>query len=414
MSDRSLATRTISYAGLGDLIPLYALYALLFADHGLSTAEISWLLVLWSGTALVLEVPSGAWADTVSRRALLVLGSLLTAAGFVTWTVAPSFTGFALGFVLWGVGGSLQSGTFQALLYDELADRGSTAAYAGILGRATSASEAGALLGILAGAPLYAWGGYALVGWVSVGVVLAQAWLAALLPPAPRVVSVAAAEALEDDPGGLAPPAGLAGSGLTTYASMLRAGIREAVQRPVVRGGVLLASLLFGLTASDEYFGLLASENGVATRYVPLLVGLTIAGSLVGSLLAGRTATIRSPTMAWAVAVAGAAMAIGSAIGGAGAVGVAGFVLIGVGYGIVTNAVVVTDARLQDAIEGSARATVTSVSGLLSELVALAFVAAVAVLSAWWSVSTVLVVLTLPVLVVAALVRRWLPPRPRG
>lgn len=366
--------------------------------------------MLWSGTALVLEVPSGAWADTVSRRGLLVLGSLLTAVGFLTWTLAPSFPGFALGFVLWGIGGTLQSGTFQALLYDELAARGSTAAYAGILGRATSASEACALLGILAAAPLYAWGGYDLVGWVSIGVVLTQAGLAALLPAAPRAVSVAAVDGLEDDPDRPRAPDD-AVSGLAAYATMFRAGTREAVRHPVVRRGVLLASLLFGLTASDEYFGLLADEGGAATRHVPLLVGLTVAGSLLGSLLAGRTAAMRSSTMAWALVVAGAALAIGSLMGGSGAIGVAGFALIGLGYGIVANAVIVSEARLQDAIEGPARATVTSVSGLLSEVVALLMVAAVAVMSLWWSVSTILVVLALPVAGSALLVRRWLPSR---
>lgn len=356
-------------------------------------------------------MPSGAWADTVSRRGLLILGSLLTATGFAAWTVLPSYAAFAAGFVLWGVGGSLQSGTFQALLYDELAARGTTRSYPRILGFATTAGEAGALVGILAAAPLYELGGYAVVGWTSIAMILVQAGFAASLPPAPQAVPVARVDELEDDPEPAATPAERTGGAVATYVSMLRSGTSEALRRPSVRGGVLLAAVLYGYTAFDEYFALLARDGGAATGVVPLLVSLTVAGSLVGSLLAGRTAGMRSTTMAWLLVVAGLALAAGALLGGAGPVGATGFVLIGVGYGILSNAMVVAEARLQDAIEGPARATVTSVSGLLSELVALAIYASVAVLSLWLTTATLMSALAVMVAATALVVRRWLPRR---
>lgn len=315
--------------------------------------------------------------------------------------------------MLWGLGGSLHSGTFQALLYDELAARGTTRAYPRILGFATTAGEAGALVGILAAAPLFHLGGYALVGWTSVAVVLAQAGVAASLPRAPQAVPAAFVDDLEDDPESVPASVRTSGGVFTTYVSMLRSGTTEALRRPTVRGGVLLAAILFGFTALDEYFGLLARDGGASTATVPLLLGLTVAGSLVGSLLAGRTAEMRSSTMSRVLVVAGVALAAGSALGGAGLIGVAGFALIGLGYGILTNATVVAESRLQDAIEGSARATVTSVSGLLSELVALAIFAVVALLSVWLSTSALMVALALPVVATGLVVRRWLPARPR-
>ena len=55
------------------MIPFYALYAVLFADHGLTVAQISSLFAIWSLTGFLLEVPSGALADIVSRRGLLML-----------------------------------------------------------------------------------------------------------------------------------------------------------------------------------------------------------------------------------------------------------------------------------------------------------------------------------------------------
>ena len=65
---------------LADLVPIYPLYALLFADSGLSDAEISALFALWSAVGIIAEVPSGALADRFGRRTALVVGALVQAA----------------------------------------------------------------------------------------------------------------------------------------------------------------------------------------------------------------------------------------------------------------------------------------------------------------------------------------------
>src|SRR4051794_19086871 len=84
---KRLAATLYAYTFFDEFILLYPFYALLFVDTGLSTAEISSLLVIWSVTAIVTEVPSGVWADVVSRRRLLALAPLLAAAGFALWVV---------------------------------------------------------------------------------------------------------------------------------------------------------------------------------------------------------------------------------------------------------------------------------------------------------------------------------------
>ena len=86
----------------------------------------------------MLEVPSGVWADAVSRRALLTLAPLLSGAGFGLWVLAPSYEAFALGFVLWGAQGALQSGALEALVYEELERTGAEGRYPRLMGRATA------------------------------------------------------------------------------------------------------------------------------------------------------------------------------------------------------------------------------------------------------------------------------------
>ncbi|WP_084497125.1 MFS transporter [Nocardia amamiensis] len=494
------------FTSIGELIPLYALYALLFADHGMSTGQISLLFAVWSATAFLLEVPSGAWADTVSRRGLLMLSGVLLTAGFTVWTVAPSFLGFAIGFALWGTSGALASGTFEALLYDDLAARGESAAYPRILGYTRAGAEAAVVVAIVAATPLYLYGGYALVSWSSVAIAALHTVIALTLPTAPKAVSAVDVDDLEDvvpessgddgaarsgathtpvphtDPadsafrvdtvsienGSTGPvdsdlmvgagtraaardathgtPAGgtsdadrpvspsVSGVGernalpegvveqprpFARYLGMLKAGIGEAVRVRAVRYGVLLEALLFGITAFDEYFALLAHEAGVSTAVVPLLVGLTVLGSLVGSVLGGRTEGISGRTMGIAMGIAGALFLGGALVAGLAArrpdvmypLTALGFTAIGISYGIVHNAVVIAGARLQDAIEGPARATVTSVSGLLSEVVALAVFGFAAVVTIWYSMSTMLAFLGVAMLAIAALAPRWLPRR---
>ncbi|GAB3373466.1 hypothetical protein GCM10027452_31840 [Micromonospora halotolerans] len=119
-AERRLAVTLYAYAFLTDLVLLYPVYTLLFADTGLSVGQISSLFVLWSAAGILLEVPSGAWADAVSRRLLLCLAPLLTAAGFALWVLVPSYPAFAAGFLLWGAGGALRSGALEALVWTEL------------------------------------------------------------------------------------------------------------------------------------------------------------------------------------------------------------------------------------------------------------------------------------------------------
>ena len=68
---RRLTATLYGYSFLDEFVLLYPVYTLLFSDTGLSVWQISSLFVLWSVTGVVLEVPSGAWADAVSRRMLL-------------------------------------------------------------------------------------------------------------------------------------------------------------------------------------------------------------------------------------------------------------------------------------------------------------------------------------------------------
>jgi MFS family permease len=369
-------------------------YALLFADHGVDGGRISLLFIIWSVTSFVCEVPSGAWADTFDRRRLLVLSALVYGGGFATWMLWQGFAGFALGFVCWGLSSALMSGTFEAMVYDELAERGVPERYPGLVGWAQSTALVANLTASAAAAWLFHVGGYALVGWTSVAIAAVQALLAATLP-----VSFRARHA-PHDVGALAETEQAA----SRYVAMLRAGLAESRHHPDVRRVILLAATMVGFTAYDEYFPLVARDHGVATSTIPLLIAITVLGQVVGTAALGRTARYGGP-------VVGAILGLGAVFVSVGALTTpyVGFVAIAIGYGLLNNAMLVGETRLQDSITGPARATVTSVLGLLEEVVALSVYAGFAVGAHVLGFPALVALLGVPALAVALAVVRWLP-----
>jgi len=384
---RRLERALLVSAGLEDLILLYPVYALLFAEHGLSTAEISSLFAIWAITGLLLEVPSGVWADVVSRRLLLIVGPLLSAAGFALWVITPSYGTFAIGFVLWGTGGALRSGAMEALVYEELDRLGAASRYVGLMGRAGAVSMAATAVATAAAGPVFGRGGYLALGAASVVACLLCAGAAAALPEH-RDRRQAAAETDETPD--------------MRYVATLKAGVSEVRGSRAVRNALLMAVLLTTVWgALDEYVPLLAAETGASTREVPFLVLAVWVGVTVGSLLAARAERLSARFMGAAIAVAGLVMAVGALSGAP-----VGFVLLALAFLVFQMADVVADARLQAAITGPSRATVTSLAGLGTGVSTLLMYATYGAASQYTGHGPLFALFALPYLVVALAMAR--------
>jgi MFS family permease len=389
--------RVLAYHASRDLVPLSSVYALLFADHGIDGGQISLLFIIWALTSFFCEIPSGAWADTFDRRRLLVVSAATYAAGFSVWMVWQTFTGFAVGFMCWGLSSALMSGTFESMVYDELVERGARGRYAGLIGWAQSTALVANLAATAAAAGLFHVGGYALVGWTSVAIAVVQGLLAATLP-----VSYRARHAPHDE-GAVAATEHAA----SHYVAMLRAGLSESSHHPDVRRILVLASAMVAMTTYDEYFPLVARDHGVSTTVVPVLIAVTVVGQAVGTALVGRTARADGRVVALMLATGSVLISIGALV-----TPYAGFVGIAIGYGLCNNAMLVGETRLQDNITGPARATVTSVLGVLEDLSAITLFACFAVGSRVVGFPTLVALLAFPAVLVALAVARWLPATP--
>lgn len=108
----------------------YPVFAVLFLDFGLSMQDYALLGALWAASIVLFEVPSGALADSLGRRPLLIGAALCLIVEMALLAWAP--TGdrelvlllFALSRLCSGLGEALASGADEALSYETLVAAG--------------------------------------------------------------------------------------------------------------------------------------------------------------------------------------------------------------------------------------------------------------------------------------------------
>ena len=108
----------------------YPVFTVMFLDFGLSVAQFSILNAVWAATIVLAEVPSGALADIVGRKRLLVFAACSMLVEMAILCVAPQGnTTLLFGFlmvnrVLSGLAEAAASGADEAIAYDALQGRG--------------------------------------------------------------------------------------------------------------------------------------------------------------------------------------------------------------------------------------------------------------------------------------------------
>ena len=107
----------------------YPIFAIFFIDLGLSREQFLTLNAVWAATIFLLEVPSGALADTIGRRKLLIAAGIMMILEMALLLFAPQNGGwilFIMAFanrLLSGASEASASVADQALAYDTLKEK---------------------------------------------------------------------------------------------------------------------------------------------------------------------------------------------------------------------------------------------------------------------------------------------------
>jgi MFS family permease len=119
-----LTKRIFALSFMTEFIVIYPFYVIMFGERGdVSAAGVGILLAVWMIVSVLAEVPTGIIADKMSKKWSLVLGHVMQLLTFTTWLFFPNFTGYLIGFIIWGIGEAFISGAFQAYLYESLDDK---------------------------------------------------------------------------------------------------------------------------------------------------------------------------------------------------------------------------------------------------------------------------------------------------
>jgi len=108
----------------------YPVFTILFLDFGLTLDQFALLNAAWAAAIVLLEIPSGALADTIGRRKLLVVTGILMVIEIALLCFVPLgnasllFAVFILNRILSGAAEAAASGADEAIAYDSLKKEG--------------------------------------------------------------------------------------------------------------------------------------------------------------------------------------------------------------------------------------------------------------------------------------------------
>ena len=117
------------------IMPIITLF---YQENGLGMKDVLLLQGVYSVAIVILEIPSGYFADIWGRKNTLIIGSILGVLGFATYSFTAGFWGFLLAELILGIGQSFISGSDSALLYDTLKEEGRENEYVKLEGRVLS------------------------------------------------------------------------------------------------------------------------------------------------------------------------------------------------------------------------------------------------------------------------------------
>ena len=139
----------------------YPVLAILFLDLGLTLDQFVLLNLIWAATIFLFEVPSGALADTLGRKKLLVTASSLMVVEMLCLLLAPRNGGTMLlalcvvNRICSGLSEACASGADEALAYDSLPENERAGAWDKLLATAMRWRSVGFVVAMVLGGLIY-------------------------------------------------------------------------------------------------------------------------------------------------------------------------------------------------------------------------------------------------------------------
>ena len=320
----------------------------MFVARGLTPVQVASTLIAWSVIGIALQIPAGALADRWSRRGVLAVGQGVRVVGFLIWLLWPTYPGFLIGMMLWGIKSAMTNGIFEALLYDELAALDQRESYARLVGRSAAV-------------------GYAAVFAASIS----AAWSVSFGYPAVILASTVASAA-----------AGIAAMALphaqhallirrTAAPQQTRQAALFAISHPVIPWIIGLAAMSMAIGGGlDGFWPIYASGTGLSLSNVALFSSAISLGQIAANVIAHRLRT--APEWGFYLLLLGIGTLLLLATG---IYRPWTLIIVALVPGLFKIIDVNFDARLQNLIESNSRATIGSLKTFAGQVAMTGFLA---------------------------------------
>jgi len=139
----------------------YPVFTILFLDYGLTIEQFALLNTVWAITIVCAEVPSGALADILGRKYLLVGTAFIMVAEMSLLAFVPLgnshliFTVFLINRILSGLAEAMASGADEAIAYDSLVAEGNPNDWPRVLSVQMALRSIASILTMTVGALVY-------------------------------------------------------------------------------------------------------------------------------------------------------------------------------------------------------------------------------------------------------------------
>jgi len=121
----------------------------------MSFGQLGWVDAIGFGISLLLDIPTGAFADIFGKRITLILSNICTATGILIIATANSLTGIFIGNIISQVGWAMYSGAADALVYDSLLNMKKEDLFSLVLAKSNQYMSYAAAFGYFVGGLLY-------------------------------------------------------------------------------------------------------------------------------------------------------------------------------------------------------------------------------------------------------------------
>ena len=256
------------FAFLNKFLLLTPVYAIFMQENGLTDLQLSTMFIFSSVATILGQMPITFITNRLGQRWAMILGQMLKVAAILLWLVMPTYTGFVVGMLLWGLQAGFRSVAFEGLVYDAVAASGYRRDYSRILGRKATYESIGTAMSAFGSLLMFL--GYNWVTWASVIAILLSIFCLLLVPYRGGVTKIHR----------------------TKFKQMFRTGLTVCFRTPCLMSIMLLTLLVVNIPFLDDFLSPIALQVGIPTEYVGALSFFLLGCAVIGQRFAYRFARV--------------------------------------------------------------------------------------------------------------------------